>query len=298
MAREKSIEAEQLLTDLRQEVADGKPWFIALLQAIARWPLPEETVGERHYRYLVGGEAFDWLLLAERLCEALGDLIPREEQEALLFFGRPPLDLSEEEFRRLMGHAKYRAHLNYLYGVTLEEVLHLVVEEDVYKEQRSRVWENHLSVDEEAFQRLYGRCRQDLLCQFRQEQGMAEADTVSLTEAKEFTYWLFKYRLRYCDPARVASDTRRALACSAAWSPAGRAASAMLSGSPPASSRSPSGWMKRGGAPRGTAPPPEESSLAARSCHHPTFVFQRPDDPWMAEPLARPQPLLAMPGAS
>jgi hypothetical protein len=211
VAREKSIEAEQLLTDLCQEVADGKPWFIALLQAIARWPLPEETVGKRHYRYLVGGEAFDWLLLAERLCEAVGDLIPRQEHEALLFFGKPPLDLSEEEFRHLMGHAKYRAHLNYLYGVTLEEMLHLVVEEDVRKEQRSRVWENHLSVDEEAFQQLYGRSRQDLLCQFRREQGIEETDTVSLMEAQEFTYWLFKYRLRYCDPARIASDIRRAL---------------------------------------------------------------------------------------
>jgi hypothetical protein len=206
------IEAEQLLTDLPKQIANGKPWFTALMQAIARWPLPEETVGKRHYRYLVGGEAFDWLLLAERLCEAVGDLIPREEHEALLFFGQPPLDLSEEEFRRLMGQAKYRAHLNYLYGVTLEEMLHLVVEEDVHKEQRSRVWDNHLSVDEEAFQRLYGRTRQDLLCRFRREQGIADDASVSLAEAKEFTYWLFKYRLRYCDPARVASDTRRALA--------------------------------------------------------------------------------------
>jgi len=211
VAREESIKAKQLLTDLCQAVAEGKPWFIALVQAIARWPLPQETVGKRHYRYLVGGEAFDWLLLAERLCEAAGDLIPREEHEALVFFGRLPLDLSEEEFRRLMGQAKYRAHLNYLYGVTLEELLQLVIEEDVYKEQRSRVWENHLSVDEEAFQRLYGRSRQDLFGQFRQEQNIANAATLSLTDAKEFTYWLFKYRLRYCDPARVASDTRRAL---------------------------------------------------------------------------------------
>lgn len=211
VASEGPVEAEQLLTNLCEQIADGKPWFTALMQAIARWPLPEEKVGKRHYRYLVGGEAFDWLLLAERLCEAVGDLIPREEHEALLFFGQPPLDLSEEEFRRLMGQAKYRAHLNYLYGVTLEEMLHLVIEEDLYKEQRSRVWENHLSVDEEAFQRLYGRTRQDLLCQFRQEQGIADETSISLAGAKEFTYWLFKYRLRYCDPARVASDTRRAL---------------------------------------------------------------------------------------
>ncbi len=207
----KAVEVGQLLPELCQEVANGKPWYIALLQTVARWPLPEETVGKRRYRYLVGGEAFDWLLLAERLCEAVSDLIPRQEHEALVFFGQLPIDLSEEEFRHLIGQAKYRAHLNYFYGVILEEMLQLVIEEDVRKEQRSRVWENHLSVDEEAFRRLYGSSRRELLCQFRREQDVTDNTTVSLTEAKEFTYWLFKYRLNYCDPAKVASDTHRAL---------------------------------------------------------------------------------------
>ena len=30
-------------------------------------------------------------------------------------------------------------------------------------------------------------------------------------ELKAFTYWLFKYRMNQSDPARVASDTRKAL---------------------------------------------------------------------------------------
>ncbi len=208
----KPVEIEQLLADLRQQVAAGRPWSIALLETIARWPLPEEAVGDRHYRYLVGGEAFDWLLLAERLCDALAGLIPEEEQQALLFFGRLPLELTEEEFRRLIGYPKYRAHLNFVYGVILEDVLQLVAEEDVAKEQASRVWENHRSPGEEAFRRIYGRSRQELLNACRQESGLPQASDMSLAELKEFTYWLFKYRLRYCDPARVASDTRRAMA--------------------------------------------------------------------------------------
>ena len=204
--------AAEVLGELRRAVTEGEAWFIALLQAIAQWPLPEETVGDRCYRYLVGGEAFDWLLLAERLCEALDGLLPPEEQEALLFFGRPPLDITEEEFRRLIGYAKYRAHLNYLYGVIVEEVLQLVVEDDLRKDQLSRVWEKHLPPDAEAFQHIYGRGQQELLREFRQERRLSEADDLSLAEAQEFTYWLFKRRLRWCDPARVASDTRRALA--------------------------------------------------------------------------------------
>jgi hypothetical protein len=204
--------AAEVLAELRRAVTDGQPWFIALLQAIAQWPLPEETVGDRCYRYLVGGEAFDWLLLAERMCETLDGLVPVEEQEALLFFGSPPLDITEQEFRRLIGHAKYRAHLNYLYGVIVEEVLQLVVEEGLRKDQLSRVWEKHLPPDAEAFQHIYGRGQQDLLQEFRQERRLSEAEDLSLADAQEFTYWLFKRRLRWCDPARVASDTRRALA--------------------------------------------------------------------------------------
>lgn len=204
--------AAEVLAELRQAVLDGRPWFIALLQAIAQWPLPEETVGERRYRYLVGGEAFDWLLLAERLCEALDGLLPPEEEEALLFFGRAPLDITEEEFRRLVGYAKYRAHLNYFYGVIVEDVLRLVVEEDLRKDQLSRVWEKHPPADSEAFQHIYGRGQNELLEEFRQEQRLSQAENLSLAEAHEFTYWLFKRRLRWCDPARVASDTHRALA--------------------------------------------------------------------------------------
>ena len=202
----------EVLAEFRQAVMDGRPWFIALLQAIAQWPLPEETVGDRQYRYLVGGEAFDWLLLAERLCEALDGFLPPEEQEALLFFGRPPLDITEAEFRRLIGYAKYRAHLNYLYGVVVEEVLQLVVEEDLRKDQLSRVWEKRSPPDAEVFQHIYGRGQEELLREFRQERGLPEAEGVSLAEAQEFTYWLFKRRVRCSDPARVASDTHRALA--------------------------------------------------------------------------------------
>ena len=34
---------------------------------------------------------------------------------------------------------------------------------------------------------------------------------MDLKESKEFTYWLFKYRLSKSDKARIASDTRKGL---------------------------------------------------------------------------------------
>ncbi len=58
---------------LEQAIIGGKHWYIALLEAIGLWTGSEETYNGRHYCYLIDGEAFDWLLLAERLCEAVDE---------------------------------------------------------------------------------------------------------------------------------------------------------------------------------------------------------------------------------
>ena len=209
---EESRSPAEIIAVMRGEVLAGEPWYPALLRAIAHWRLPAERVGEREYAYLVGGEAFDWLLLAERLTDALADVIPAGEREALLFFGRAPGAPDPEEFRRLIGPAKYRAHLNYLYGVVVEEALQLAVEQDVHKELRCRVWGSDRRTDETVFERIYGRAREELLASFRDERELRHTPTLSLAELREFTYWLFKFRLQVADPARIASDTRRGLA--------------------------------------------------------------------------------------
>src|SRR5438132_1465313 len=90
----------EIIAGLRRELEDGGPWYPALLRAVGRWRLPAERVGERQYRYLIGGEAFDWLLLAERLTDAVAGLIPPDECDTLLFFGRPPGDPDPDDFRR------------------------------------------------------------------------------------------------------------------------------------------------------------------------------------------------------
>jgi len=120
----------QALVHLRDAIAGGGDWFGALLTAIASWEASEEVVDGRRFQYLIAGEAFDWLLLAERLCDALDGAIPAGEREALLFFGRPPRELAEDEFRRAIGDEKHRAHLNFIYGIAVEEALRLGREEN------------------------------------------------------------------------------------------------------------------------------------------------------------------------
>lgn len=196
----------------RQAVAAGNDWFPALLEAIARWELPDEVVDGRRFCYLIGGEAFDWLLLAERLCSELEGGIPADEREALLFFGRPPRTMDDAEFRRAIGDAKHRAHLNFLYGVAVEEALQLIIEEEVLKEHRSSVWNHHGNIGRDVFERIYGRTEDDLLAEYRTARALPSGDELSYGDLRSFTYWLFKYRVSQSDPARVASDTRKALA--------------------------------------------------------------------------------------
>ena len=196
---------------LEQAIVGGKHWYIALLEAIGLWNSAEETYKGCNYRYLIGGEAFDWVLLAGRLCDTVDGLLPDGEKTALLFECRPPLRLASEEVRRLIGDAKYNQYVNYLYGITVEEALILAVQEEVRKEQWVRGYAASRDVTNEAYHRIYGTTRAVLLKRFRREKGYPQLRSVSLAVLKEFTYWLFKYRLKNCDKTRVASDTKKAL---------------------------------------------------------------------------------------
>lgn len=212
-----SLEAElvkavpEALLHLRTALAAGAPWHRALVEAVGLWTLPEELYEGRRYRYLVRGEAFDWLLLAERLCADVDGAIPVEEKEWLLFTGRMPQAMEDDEFRDLLGVSKYRAYLNFYYGVILEEVLQLAVEEEIRKRHLARCYADNDELLEEAFRFIYHKSRSDLLEEYRVETRMDRRRGMSLFDLKEFTYWLHKLRINLWDPARVASDTRKAI---------------------------------------------------------------------------------------
>ena len=197
---------------MRASIDAGDHWYFAMLKAMARWDQAEEIIGDRRYRYLIGGEAFDWVLLAERLVDELDGVVSPEERTALLFHGRPPLEIGEDEFQTLIGTPKYQAYLNYLYGVVVEEALQLAVEEEVAKENHVGLWSAAHADGATVYQRIYGRDMTELLTSFQRERKLAETDSLEMTELKEFTYRLFKLRVRGAEGAKVASDTRKGLA--------------------------------------------------------------------------------------
>jgi len=196
---------------LKSAVAEGRNWYVSLLEAVRLWTSPEEDYAGRHYQYLVDDEAFDWLVLTERLCEELDGLIPEEERTNLLFFGVPPIELSRDEFKNLIGASKYRAHLNYFYGILVERFLLLSVTDEIRKKKSALGLNTDNGVVDEAYQRIYGAPQSALLEQFRKERRYAQLRSIRLSELNEFTYWLFKYRIKIRDKSRVASDTKKAL---------------------------------------------------------------------------------------
>jgi hypothetical protein len=196
---------------LKQAVAGGKHWYLALLETIKLWKSAEEDYQGRHLHYLINGEAFDWLLLAERLSDEISQYIPDKERVNLLFFDIPPVELGKEEFKRLIGPAKYQAYLNYLYGVLVEENLVSAVVDEIRKERLASGSNKHEDTLDKAYRRIYGASQQSLLDRFRKEKKYAKRKSTNLGELKEFTYWLFKYRIKKSDKSRVASDTKKAL---------------------------------------------------------------------------------------
>ena len=210
-ASEEGLSPEIVIHRFRVQLAAGAPWYRALLEAMGHWIPAEEWHRDRRYKYMVGGEAFDWLLLAERLCDEAGGCIPVRDLERLLFHGLLPEPIAEDDLRDLLGVSKYRAYLNFHYGVVLEEALQLAAEEYARKCHLARGFSDSEDLVEEAFRHLYTQTRAELLADFRTKARLGQRQGLNLSDLKEFTYWLHKRRVNYWDPARVAYDTRLAI---------------------------------------------------------------------------------------
>ena len=155
---------------------------------------------------------FDWLRLAERLIAGRRQAAcPADEAERLLFRGEPPDGSDELSFARAIGPQKHRAHLNFQYGVVVEEALLLQAELELYK---ARPINGALEepADVQAYERVYGKSLAELQQMYRGDTAGHLDEVVRQSDWHAFIYWCSKYRFKMGEPARVASDTRKALA--------------------------------------------------------------------------------------
>ena len=196
---------------LKAALSDGKDWPEALLEAMSLWTLPEERRKRRKNNYFIAGEAFDWLLLAERLLDETRRAVPQDELEMLLFEGKFPERFDTERVQEILGVDKYRGYLNFYYGVTVEEALQLACELELRKRDTSNGVRYRNAYADKAFPKIYLKTREELLSMFRESKKADPEEIESMAEHRAFTYWLFKYRWANSDKARIASDTTKGL---------------------------------------------------------------------------------------
>ena len=209
-----------IISRLKSQIDEnGKDWKLSILETIAEWPLAPETVAGRDIDYLIAGEAFDWRLLAQRLLDECSSTIEDEAWWEWLYDPALFAGFAEPEFMRAVGVDKFRAHLSYFYGVTVEQSLLVCVEEEIIHIRVASGRELSDRSLERAHELLYGNTRDQLWEVFRLEAGGGPArpgsrhkGEHSLASEDAFTYWLFKLRMERSDPAKIASDTRKGLA--------------------------------------------------------------------------------------
>ena len=78
------IDSSESMKYFKNSLYQGKEWVSELIKSMSLWTLEEEVYNSKNNKYLIDGEAFDWLLLARRLLDAIGDLVPTTEKNRLL----------------------------------------------------------------------------------------------------------------------------------------------------------------------------------------------------------------------
>ena len=203
--------ADAVIKKWLHALQSGTPWSTALFEAIGDWPIAEEYFDGRYFAYLIDNEAFDWLLLAERMINQAIGMVPIEEAERLLFHGELPLGITEEDIQKAFGEPKYHAHLNYFYGVVIEEALWQATESDLIKQNGIKGFQTESGFNNDVFEILYGAPFKKLFSEFYRSKKRRLPIKHKLSEIKSFSYWCFKRRVANSDNSRVASDTKKGL---------------------------------------------------------------------------------------
>ena len=197
---------EQGIILFHELLASGISMHEALLTVIGRWSAKEEIVNDIQFRYWVSGEAFNWELLARRLLLSTNEINSDSALDQLLTepFVLPGGDQSM--ITHFFSPQKYKAHLNFLYGVMLEEVIINVNELSAAKEILSQL--SHETPLDTTYLNLYAHNYEDFIKLYQYENKLNFEEFSCLYDYQEFLYWSWKYRIRKSTPEKIAYDTQ------------------------------------------------------------------------------------------
>ena len=107
------------INSMANSIEAGISWPDALLNTISNWRTSEETFKDRKFQYFISEEALDLFLLAERICTCtkIKKLIPSNEIENLIVENKFPSYFDYNQIKAILGFEKYRAHMNFFYGI-------------------------------------------------------------------------------------------------------------------------------------------------------------------------------------
>jgi len=211
-----SLENQPSTTDsysfFKKAVLGGEHWYIALLSSLKYWHIETEISARKNHVYLICGEAFDHLLVCQRLLKKAikEEVVPKNEVKKFLFNAQAPIILESTQLVYVLGEKRLKECLNFFYGVTTEEALQLAVKDEVRKETQTLGPHNEVWINNEAFRRIYGKNLDYLLDEYRLLKKKS-GEHFTTEDLKEFTYFLFKFRIKNSDKAKTASDTKKGL---------------------------------------------------------------------------------------
>ncbi|MQG06893.1 MAG: hypothetical protein FI681_03660 [SAR202 cluster bacterium] len=190
-----------LIQELKSKIENGINWEKAVVDCISDWDISEEFYRGYKYKYWINNEAFDWMTLTERLGSAIKSYLSKKKYHELIFTGLLPNKSSYEYMKKVISKNKLSQMRNFYYGIIIEDL--------IYIQKSQQYLKNSLySINEyDGYEEIYGKNINLLFQQFAKNIKFTRQNTINLYTYKEFIYWLFKFRIKYSEKTKVASDT-------------------------------------------------------------------------------------------
>jgi len=200
------LSLQKKINELNNNFDSDESLIHTFLKIIGHWPLKSEIIDGIEYQYWINDEAFNWYLLASRIIFSVKDEQNIKKLDHFLSIEHFLPGSDQRIIINLFPPDKYRAHLNFIYGVILEEVIICFNEMEKNKDVL-----NQFNVTDSinlVYLNLYGMNYTEFirLFEFETKNKLDQFDT--LDSYYNFLYWSWKYRLKKSTPEKIAYDSQ------------------------------------------------------------------------------------------
>ncbi len=162
-------------------------------------------------KLLIFNESFNWKAVLLPILKIKYDF------ETIIDFYSETIKLGNQfKLKSLMPSRLYSAHLNYYYGVLVEQSIREIKRKDFEKEKNILSKSSFDSIDNEIFIFLYGKSKLNLWKEFSlnfrlKSKSYYVPSKIYCNESENFDYWLSKRRILRCTRELNASLLSRGL---------------------------------------------------------------------------------------